>query len=69
EHWEWKDIADRIDDEAQSILSLLKQVLKLAKEGIVYSAINDTLTMDMNQLCMQSMVELGACQEVSNEAE
>lgn len=69
EHWEWKDIADRIDDEAQSILSLLKQVLKLAKEGIVYSAINDTLTMDMNQLCMQNMVELGACQEVSNEAE
>lgn len=62
ETWEWKDIASQIDCEAESLLSSYKQVLELAKQGIVKSAIEATLDSDMNLLHMESMIELGAYQ-------
>lgn len=62
EHWEWKDILDQIESEALAILSNFKDLLDLAKKGIVQSAIDCTLDSDMNLIDMESMVELGAQQ-------
>lgn len=62
EHWDWEDIAETIDNEASTTLSLLEHVLNLAKEGIVCLTVNDVFSTDMNQLDMKNMVELGVHQ-------
>lgn len=60
ETWEWSDIVEQIDSEADSFLSTIKQALEYVKNGIVASAIDCSLDSDMNQLDMVHLVELGS---------
>ncbi|MDA1379350.1 hypothetical protein PCI56_04955 [Plesiomonas shigelloides subsp. oncorhynchi] len=60
EHWEWKDILDQIESEAESLLSTIKLVLGLAHKGIIHSTIDSSLNSDMTQLDLIEMVELGS---------
>ena len=60
EHWEWKDILEQIESEAESLLSTIKLVLGLAHKGIIQSAIDCSLDSDMTQLDLIGMVELGS---------
>ncbi|MCS4349533.1 hypothetical protein [Klebsiella pneumoniae] len=60
EHWEWKDILEQIESEAESLLSTIKSVLGLAHKGIIQSAIDCSLDSDMTQLDLIGMVELGS---------
>jgi len=59
ENMEWCDVIAHIDAEADALLIQFKAVLKDAKNGIVQSAIDDTLDSDMNNLCMELMVDKG----------
>ncbi|MDF5425523.1 hypothetical protein P3691_25160, partial [Vibrio parahaemolyticus] len=56
EHWEWKDILEQIESEAESLLSTIKSVLGLAHKGIIQSAIDCSLDSDMTQLDLIGMV-------------
>lgn len=60
EHWEWKDILEQIESEAESLLSTIKLVLGLAHKGIIHSTIDSSLNSDMTQLDLIEMVELGS---------
>lgn len=60
EHWEWKDILEQIESEAESLLSTIKLVLGLAHKGIIHSTIDSSLNFDMTQLDLIEMVELGS---------
>ncbi len=60
ETWDWNDIVEQIDSEANSFLITLKQVLEYAKNGIVASAIDCSLDSDMNLLDMIQLVEIGS---------
>lgn len=60
EHMEWNAVISHIESESDAILDQFKQVLDLAKAGIIQCAIDGSLDSDMNTLCMQSMTELGA---------
>ncbi|HBY0479872.1 hypothetical protein ACRN9J_18265 [Shewanella baltica] len=68
EHWEWKDILEQIESEAESLLSTIKSVLALAHKGIIQSAIDCSLDSDMTQLDLIGMVELGNDIEESERA-
>ena len=60
ETWDWNDIVEQIDSEANSFLETLKQALEYAKNGIVASAIDCSLDSDMNQMDMIQLVEIGS---------
>ncbi|CAM3329802.1 hypothetical protein HZS38_04900 [Xenorhabdus nematophila] len=68
EHWEWKDILEQIESEAESLLSTIKSVFALAHKGIIQSAIDCSLDSDMTQLDLIGMVELGNDIEESESA-
>lgn len=60
---DWNDLLQIIDEEVEKNRNMLLQVLALAKDGIVQAAENDQLDLDMTQLSMTSMVELGATEK------
>lgn len=68
EHWEWEDILEQIESEADSLLSTIKSVLALAHKGIIQSAMDCSLDSDMTQLDLIGMVELGSEIEESESA-
>jgi len=60
EHWEWQDILQQIESEAESLLSTLKTVLSLAHQGIIQPVMDGHLAFDINRLDLQAMVELAS---------
>ena len=60
EYWDWENIVENINNEAESMLYLLEQVLEFAKKGLIKFVADNTFPTDINQLCLKDMVELGA---------
>ena len=60
EHWDWEDIVESINTEAESIVYLFEQILEFVKKGLISSIKNGTFPEDINQLCLKDMAELGA---------
>lgn len=59
EYWEWKDIVEHIENEAESLLDTIRTILSHVKTGIVRSAIHCTLDEDMNNLDLEFMTNYG----------
>ncbi|MCG8613785.1 MAG: hypothetical protein MI864_25020 [Pseudomonadales bacterium] len=60
ETWEWSDIVEQIESEANSFLKTIKQALEYVKKGIVTSVIDCPLDSDINQVDMIQLVEIGS---------
>lgn len=59
ERWSVSDLLNRIDDEADSVLSTLKTTLEYAHAGLIQAAIDDKLSSDANEWHLDMMVEAG----------
>jgi len=62
ENWPWDTVLSHIDDEAVSIGQALNGTLELAKAGMVKAAMSGMLDLDLNNLDMRAMVDLGAAE-------
>jgi hypothetical protein len=59
EYWEWQQIVSEIENQADSFLHSFKYLMELTHQGIIQSACDDTLGLDMTLINLERMLEMG----------